>query len=530
MADTPQPTSTEAPPRRRRFQFPSAVTTLAIVTVLVWVAALFIPAGRYRLDADGAPIPGTFEQIDSPLTFADRVQQLFLAPINGIYGLLNPETGFVDTETVGRMFGQVGVIVFIMSIGAFISVSFATRSLEVAIGALAEKLRTRGWLLIVAVMVLFSLLGSTMGFSVETLGFYGLFIPLMAALGYDRMVTAAMIIIGALVGVMGATVNPFSIGVAAGEAGVSIGDGIGLRLLLWVLLTATAVAWVLRYAARVRRDPSTSLVGFDDPDEAEASDTDRMAEDLEHEDPGTPHRLTGTQKWVLVITVAAFGLMIFSVIPWSSVLGGVAGPADYLGSHETAEPNLWFELSWWFPQLAMLFIVASVLVGLVARMPEKEVVRLIASGASDMMGPALVVLLAGGVSVLMTNTQTLDTILNSMEQLVSGVSAGMFAIVTMVINIPLAVLIPSSSGHAALAMPLLSPLADFAEVSRTTTISAWISGHGLTLLWSPTSVVVVGGLAIAKVGYDKYLRFVWPLLVALFAVSAVVLWIAASLG
>ena len=136
-----------------------------------------------------------------------------------------------------------------MSIGAFISVSFATRSLEVAVGALANRLRNKGWLLIAAVMVLFSLLGSTMGFSVETLGFYALFIPLMAALGYDRMTTAAMIILGALTGVMGSTVNPFSIGVAAGEAGVSIGDGIVLRLVLWVLLTAMSVAWVLRYAA-----------------------------------------------------------------------------------------------------------------------------------------------------------------------------------------------------------------------------------------------------------------------------------------
>ena len=135
---------------------------------------------------------------------------------------------------MGRMFGQVGVIVFIMSIGAFISVSFATRSLEVAVAALANRLRAKGWLLIAAVMVLFSLLGSTMGFSVETLGFYALFIPLMRALGYDRMVTASMIILGALTGVMAATVNPFSIGVAAGEAGVSIGDGIVLRMILWL--------------------------------------------------------------------------------------------------------------------------------------------------------------------------------------------------------------------------------------------------------------------------------------------------------
>ena len=176
----------------------------------------------------------------------------------------------------------------------------------------------------------------------------------------------------------------------------------------------------------------------------------------------------------------------------------------------------------------MLFILASALVGVVARLGEKETVRLIGVGAADMIGPALVLSLAGGVSVIMNNTQTLDTILNSMEQLVSGASAGAFAFITIVVNIPLAFLIPSSSGHAALAMPLLAPLADFAGVSRATTITAWIMGHGLTLLVSPTSVVLVGGLAIAKVRYDTYLRFVWPLVLGLFVVAAVVVGAAAT--
>jgi uncharacterized ion transporter superfamily protein YfcC len=512
---------------KKKFQFPSAVTTLAIVTVLVWIAAIFLPSGRYQLDADGAPIPGTFEEVPSPLEGWAYFQQLLLAPINGIYGLFNPDTDFVDTETVGFVFGQVGVIVFIMAIGAFISVSFYTRALDVAVAGIAHRLRSRGWLLITAVMVLFSLLGSTMGFSVETLGFYALFIPLMGALGYDRLVTAAMIILGAMIGVMAATVNPFSIGVAAGEAGVSIGDGLGLRIIMWVVLTAMAVGWVVRYAGKVRRDPDSSLVGWEDPDDEDESTTDKMAHDVE--DPAISHTLTGTQKWVLVITAFAFGLMIFAVIPWSSIFGSTTGPADYYVGHETTAEPYWFELNWWFPQLAMLFILASVLVGVVARLPEKEIVRLIGVGAADMIGPAMVVLLAGGVSVIMNNTQTLDTILNSMEQLVAGASAGVFAVVTVIINIPLAFLIPSSSGHGALAMPLLSPLADFAGVSRATTITAWITGHGFTLLWSPTSVVVVGGLAIAKVGYDKYLRFVWPLLLGLFVVSCTILAIAASL-
>ena len=389
----------------------------------------------------------------------------------------------------------------------------------------------KGWLLITAVMVLFSLLGSTMGFSVETLGFYALFIPLMAALGYDRLVTAAMIILGAMIGVMGSTVNPFSIGVAAGEAGVSIGDGIVLRLILWVVLTAMAIGWVLRYAARVRADPAR-LAGRLRPGRAGGRDPPPTRRPTTRTSRiGHQPTLTGTAEMGLAITVVAFGLMIFSVIPWSEIFGGTPGRPTTTSRHEiaAAEPY-WFELNWWFPQLAMLFLIASVLVGVVARMNEKEIVRLIAAGASDMMGPAMVMLLAGGVSVIMTNTQTLDTILHAMEQLIAGASAGAFAVVTMIVNIPLAFLIPSSSGHAALAMPLLSPLADFAGVSRSTTITAWILGHGLTLLWSPTNVVVVGGLAIAKVGYDKYLRFVWPLLLGFFVVAAGGVALAAVLG
>ncbi|RPH97702.1 MAG: YfcC family protein [Lysobacterales bacterium] len=500
-----------------RSRFPSAVTTLAIVTVLVWFAALFIPPGHYATDADGSPIPGTYQRIESPLSGAERIEQLVLAPVNGIYGLLSPARNIVDTRTVGRLFGQIGVIVFIMAIGAFISISFATRSLEVAVAALAHRLRSRGWMLIAAIMALFSLLGSTMGFSVETFGFYALFIPLMAALGYDRLVTASMIILGSVIGVTAATVNPFSIGVASGEAGVGIGDGIVLRLLLWVLLTSMAVGWVLRYAARVRADKGASLVGFDDA----APEKDATAGET----------LSATQKWVLVITALAFGLMIFSVIPWSSIFAGSTGPADDYLTHTVAEARpFWFELNWWFPQLAMLFIVASVLVGLVARMNEKEIVRLIAAGAADMMNPAMVMLLAGGVSAIMTNTQILDTILHAMERLITGASAASFAVATMLVNVPLAFLIPSSSGHAALAMPLLSPLADFAEVSRQLAITAWVMGHGFALLVSPTSVVLVGGLAIAKVDYGTYLRWVWPLLAGFMVIVGVILAIAATAG
>ena len=213
------------------------------------------------------------------------------------------------------------------------------------------------------------------------------------------------------------------------------------------------------------------------------------------------------------------------------MFAGRGGPAEDYYLHEVAGVQpFWFELNWWFPQLAMLFILASILIGFVARMGEKETVRLIAAGAADMMGPAMVVLLAGGVSAIMNNTQTLDTILFSMERLVSGSSAAFFTFMTIVVNIPLGALIPSSSGHGALAMPLLAPMADFAGVSRATTITAWIMGHGLALMIAPTSVVLVGGLAIAKVGYDKYLQFVWPLLLGLLLASGAIIGVFASLA
>jgi uncharacterized ion transporter superfamily protein YfcC len=510
----------EPPEEEERRGFPTAVTVLALVMIVVWTLAIFITPGSYERDASGAPIPGTYQEVDSPLTAGERAQQLIRAPINGVYGLQDG-TGFVDPDNVGVLFGSIGVVVFILSLGAFISVSFATRSLEVAVSSLGAHLRDRGWLLIVVIMVLFSLLGSTMGFSVETFGFYALLLPLMTALGYDRMVTAGMIILGALTGAMASTVNPFSIGVAAGEAGVSMGDGIVLRLVLWVVLTSLAVAYVLRYAAKVKRDPSLSLVGtFEEPHVG--SDVDQP--------PVEQEQLTSTQRWVLAITGVTFGLLVFSVIPWSSIIGASTGPADLEVLHETVTEPYWFELNWWFPQLAMLFILSSLVIGLVARMGEKRIVSLIQQGMSDMMSPAIVIVLARGVAVIMNNTQTLDTVLNTMERLVSGASAGVFAILVTIVNIPLAFLIPSSSGHATLAMPILAPLADFAGVSRALTITAYQMGHGLTLMVAPTNVVVVGGLAIAGVAYDRYVRFVWPLLAAYFAVVCVALLIGVGIA
>lgn len=485
-ADTSAPTPTR--------HFPSAYTVLAAVTVLVWVLAFVIPAGEYRRDADGRPIAGSYTPVASPESFGQRVSDLFLAPVNGLYGIRGAD-GRVGPDASGDLYGSAAVFFFVLAIGIFVSMLTATGALERGIGRLALRLADRGWLLIAGVMVLFSLLGSVEGFAEETLGFYGLIIPLVLALGYDRMVAVGAIIAGAGVGVLASTVNPFAIGVASSAAGVSIGDGIGLRAVMWVVLTAVTVGYVLRYAGRVKRRPESSLVGFQ-PGDREAAETGGQATDAPP--------LTGRQVAVLVWVALTFVIMIFGIIPWSNIF---AGP--------DADPYAW-ELNWGFGQLAAWFVVSAIVVGLIGGLGEAKLSDTISSGAGDFIGAGLVIVLARGVAAIMNNAQITDTVLHAMEGAVSSAGSAVFAVLVFVVNLPLAFLIPSTSGHATLAMPILAPLGDLAGVSRSLVITAWAAASGWMNLWVPTTAVVMGGLALARVGYDKYLRFLWPLLAILF--------------
>ncbi|MFD9424822.1 MULTISPECIES: YfcC family protein [unclassified Streptomyces] len=481
----------EKPPAGKKFVFPSALTILALVTLAVWALAFLIPSGAYDRDKDGAPVQGTYHRVPSDQSFTDRLNDLFLSPVNGLYGVQDERTGRVGPDLAGELYGSAGVFLFVLAIGAFITMVFATGALDRGIGRLAHRLRDRGALLIAGVMLVFALLGTVEGFAEETLGFYGLIVPLMLALGYDRMVATGTIILGAGIGVLCSTVNPFATGVASSAADISLGDGIVLRAVMWVVLTAVTVAYVIRYARRVRKDPGRSLSGF------LPGDRDHTAADA-----GEPPDLTPLHRTVLVLVALVFTFMIFSVVPWSSA---ITGDATAYG----------FELGWSFPELAALFLVAAVIIGAVARFGEQKVSATIIQGAADFISPALVIVLARGVTVIMNNSQITDTVLHSIEGLVSGTSSAVFAVFVFIVNLPLAFLIPSTSGHATLAMPILAPLADFAGVSRALVVTAWQSASGWMNLWVPTTAVTIGGVALAKVGYDKYLRFVWPLLAIL---------------
>ena len=506
MATTSAPTGSTAPEKKRSFHFPSAFTVLFAVTVLVWLLAFIIPTGAYKVsEKTGGPVPGTYHSVDAGLSFTDRLYDLFLSPINGLYGVKSAE-GFIGPYETGELFGAAGVFLFVIAIGIFITMSMSTGAIDTGIARVAHRFGSRGAVLIVVLMLLFSIGGTTEGMAEETLGFYALVVPLMLSLGYDRMVAAATILVGAGIGVLASTVNPFATGVASDAAGISIGDGIGFRFLMYVVLVPVGILFVLRYAKRVKADPSKSLVGLTAADELLAARGAAERKDFAEKNPDLvmePATLTGKQKSVLGIVAFTFAFMIFAIVPWAQVISG-PDAASY-----------GWQLDWYFPELAALFIVMSIVVGLIGGLGEKGLTDTLVRGAGDFIGVGLIIVLARGVTVIMNNSQITDTVLHSMENAVNNTSSAVFGILMFLINLPLAFLVPSTSGHAALAMPILAPLSDFAGVSRAMTITAYQSASGVINLITPTSAVVMGGLALAKVRYDQYLRFMFPLIIGL---------------
>ncbi len=494
---------------RKKRGFPSPLTILVGVLVAVWIATFFIPAGEYETNAAGQPIPGTFSTVESPLDFADRVAELLLAPVNGLYGIQDPQTGLVGPFNAGILFGSVQVFLFILAIGGFMTVVFATGALDRGIHHLAYNFRDRGPLLIVLLSVLFGVLGSVMSWSDETLGFYALMIPLMIALGYDRMVVVAVVTVTPFVGRLGSTVNPFVMGIGSDMAGISLGDGIVLRTILFVLLLAATILYILWYASRVRADPARSLSGLLPEDRA-----------LVEKDAEAPPPLTGNQKLIIGLVAFTFVLLTFSIVPWAAILGNYQVDPY---THESINSPFFWELGWWLPELTALFFVMAIVVGLVGRLGEPEMARAFIKGVVDFTGPAFLVVVARGISVVMNNTQTIDTVLNAMEGLVAGTSSVGFTVLTFFAALPLAFLVGGGSAGTALVMPILAPLGDFAGIDRSLVLTTWSAAGGWLLLILPTNALLIAGLALAKVGFDQYVRFILPLWGILLAIILAVL-------
>jgi uncharacterized ion transporter superfamily protein YfcC len=497
-----EPPPAEVEPDKPRFSLPSAYTILFALIVITALATWVIPAGQYALDPDGSPIPDTYTEVDSS---PQRILvDSLLAPINGLYGIEDAASGNVDVFNAGELFGAIDVALFILVIGGFIAITMSTGAIQAGIALLVQRLQGRERWMIPILMAIFAIGGTTFGMAEESLAFYVLIITVMIAAGYDALTGALVILLGAGIGVLGSTVNPFATGIASGFADVGLSDGLGLRLVILVVGLAIGIWWVLRYAERVRSDPSTSLV-YD----LKASNEEHFAATTDAENGVVV--LTGRHKLVLGVFAAAFVVMVYGVIPWEDLSIGL--------------PTLW----WWFPEMTASFLLFAIIIGVIAGMDEGELTTTFVDGARDLLGVALIIGIARGITVVMNNGQIIDTVLHWAESALGDVGEAGFAVVMYLLFLPLSFLIPSSSGLATVSMPIMAPLADFAGADRSLVVTAYQSASGLLNLVTPTSAVVMGGLAIARVPYGTYLRYVWPLLAMLGVLTIIVLALGAQL-
>jgi len=223
---------------------------------------------------------------------------------------------------------------------------------------------------------------------------------------------------------------------------------------------------------------------------------------------------------VIGLLAFTFALLIFSIVPWSSILN--ATTVDPV-THESVARTFGWELGWWMPELSAMFVVMAIVIGVVARLGEAETARTFLKGMADFSGPAVLVMVARGVAVVLNNTKTIDTILNSMETVVHGRSSIAFVLLLAIVSLPLGFLVGSGSAGMALVMPILAPLGDFAGVDRSLVVTAYNSMGAWLNLILPTNAILMAGLALGRVGFDKYLRFMAPLLGMLVGVVAVLL-------
>src|SRR4051794_1405774 len=494
--------------KKRSFQLPSAYTILFALIVIMALATWIVPAGVYKLDKEGAPVPGTYKEVAGHP--ARILVDSLTAPINGLYGIENSK-GNISYYNDGTLFGAIDVALFIIVIGGFLGVTMATGAIQTGIGALVKRLQGRERWMIPILMTVFALGGTTYGMAEESLAFYSLVIAVMVAAGYDALTGAAILLIGCGIGTLGSTINPFATGIASGFAGVSISDGFLGRLVILVVGLGIGIWFVLRYADRVKRDPTASVVH---DLRAESEQSFRMQAESEGEAgaEGDVVAMTGTHKAILIIFGLAFVVMMYGVIPWEDLGIGL--------------PTLW----WWFPEMTASFILFSIVIGLVGRLAEGELTDSFVAGARDLLGVALIIGIARGITVVMNNGQITDTVLHWAELALGDVGKAAFTIVMYGLFLPLSFLIPSSSGLATVSMPIMAPLAVFIGVPKQLVVTAFQSASGLMNLYIPTSAVVMGGLAIAKVPYGTYLKWVWPLLALLAALTVIVLTIGALLA
>lgn len=430
------------------------------------------------------------------------------------------------------------VCLFVMILGGFLGMMTETGALDNGIAVLVQKLKGNEIMLIPVLMLIFSLGGTTYGMCEETVPFYALLAATMMAAGFDPMVGAATVLLGAGCGCLGSTVNPFAVGAAVDAlTGVDIAVNqsiiIGLGAVLWLVTTVMSIVFVMNYAKKVKADKGSTILSMQELKDAEEAHG-KAASEVHKE-----VKLTGRQKGVLIAFAFTFVVMIVGFIPLADLNEGVANFFD-AGAVYDADGNAvvqgWSALitglpigQWYFDEASTWFFLMAVLIGIIGGLSEKQIVNTFITGAADMMSVVLVIALARGISVLMASTGLDVYVLDAAANALAGLSGVIFAPMSFLVYFGLSFLIPSTSGMATVSMPIMGPLAVKLGFSPEVMVMIFSAAIGVVNLFTPTSGAIMGGLALAKIEWTTWLKFALKLIVALSVVCAIILTVACVL-
>ena len=381
-----------------------------------------------------------------------------------------PQTWQVFPAIYHGFVKQAGIIIFILVVGGAFWLLNATGAVETGIKRFIVKIGKRDKIVLVALTVLFSLAGAVFGMSEETIPFVGIVVPLAVSMGYDAFMGMLVVYVASNVGFSSAFLNPFTVGIAQGMADLPLFSGMGYRLFCWGLLTLLLAVFVVFYAHKVKKTPS-------------------VAETIEAEP------LTCKQKWILItlaLTVAAL----------------IAGVTCFV---------------WYLPEITGLFLAMGIICGIIAGFPSGKIVDELMAGAKDILSAALVVGFASGIIVILQDGKVIDSLLHSMQEGLDG--SGKAGSLTAMYGIQAVInfLIPSATAKAAITIPIMAPFSDLVGVSRQSMVLAFQFGDGFTNMVTPTSGVLIAALAMARIPYTEWVKWIWKMVLVLLGLGFLLL-------
>ena len=381
-----------------------------------------------------------------------------------------PQSWQVFTAIYHGFVKQAGIIVFILVVGGAFWLLNATGAVSAGIGRFIARVGRRDKWVLVGITLLFSLAGAIFGMSEETIPFVGMVVPLMLSLGYDAFMGMLIVYVAANVGFSAAFLNPFTVGIAQGMADLPLFSGMGYRIICWAVLTLLLIIFVLLYARKTRTDVSAASLSEVEP-------------------------LTTRQSWILVVLGLTVVMLIVGVTCWE----------------------------WYLPEITGLFLVMGIVCGLIAGFDGNRIADELLAGAKDILSAALVVGFASGIIVLLQDGKVVDSILHAMQQGLDG--QGPLASLSAMYGIQAVInfLIPSASAKAAVTIPIMAPFADMVGVSRQAMVLAFQFGDGFTNMLTPTSGVLMAALAMARIPYTKWVKWVWKPVLVLLALGLLLL-------